>query len=129
MAIGYSLLWDDDNDDLMLVDGSLVLAADDLSVIEWLNCNLGVEEGRYDIYMDTGIGVPLVSLIGAKGSVPIDTILAVLRTRIEETALICPGVESVDSVTLERNGRTAHLHIAVTTTDGETIESEEDIEL
>ena len=33
MGIGYSLLWDDDTGDFMLVDGSLVLASDDLSIL------------------------------------------------------------------------------------------------
>ncbi|MDO5548304.1 MAG: DUF2634 domain-containing protein [Eubacteriales bacterium] len=129
MAIGYSLLWDDETGDFMLVDGGLVLAEGELSVCEWLACNIGVEEDKHPIYEDTGIGVPLGDLIGAKGAVPMGTIMAVLSTKIEETALLCPDVASVGNIRLERQGGTAHLTMTVQTTGGETVEEEAEIDL
>lgn len=129
MAIGYSLLWDDETGDLMIYDGGLVLAEEELSVGEWLTCNIGVEENKLAIYEGTGIGVPLSELIGAKGSVPMNTILAVLQTKLEETALLCEDVASVGSIHIEKKGDTAYLTMTVTTTTGEQIEQEAEIEL
>lgn len=129
MNMKYSLLMDEEAKDFVLMDGDLVLAADDLSVIEWLNCNLGVEEDAYPIYQDTGIGVPMRELIGLKSSVPIDTIMAAIRTKVEETALQCGGVDSVDDVTLTQDGRTATLHIVVTASNGEIVEADEEVEV
>lgn len=129
MNMKYSLLMDEETEDFVLMDGDLVLAADELSVIEWLNCNLGVEENAYEIYQDTGIGVPMRELIGLKGSVPIDTIMAAIRTKVEETALQCGGVDSVDNVTLTQNGRTATLHIVVTASNGEIVEADEEVDV
>lgn len=129
MAIGYSLLWDDDTDDLMLIDGGLVLAEGELSVGEWLTCNIGVERGKCPIYDGTDIGVPLSELMGAKGAVPITTIMAVLQSKIEETALLCPDVDSVSNIQLTRQGNGAHLTMTVTMTDGEQLKQEAEIEL
>lgn len=129
MAIGNSLLWDEDADDFTLIDGGLVLTEGELTVGEWLSCNLGVEEDKYRIYEGTDIGVPLSDLIGAKGSVPISTIMAVLSTKIEETALLYPHIAGVNNINVEQDGRTAHLTMTVETTDGEMIEEEADIDL
>ena len=129
MGIGYSLLWDDDTGDFMLVDGSLVLASDDLSILEWLHCNLGVEEGKYQIYQNTGIGIPLIRMLETKGRVAMDTIFAVIKTKIEETALACQWVASVDSVTLERQGNSLHIIVSITTANGESVTEEEEITL
>jgi hypothetical protein len=129
MEIGNSLLWDDNAEDFTLIDGGLVLTEGELTVGEWLSCNLGVEEDKLTIYEGTGIGVPLRDLIGAKGSVSIATIMAVLSTKIEETALLYPFVSSVRDIGIEQDGRRAQLTLTVETTDGESVEEEAEIDL
>lgn len=120
--IGYSLLWDDDTGDITLIDGKPVLAADELSVLEWLNCNLGVEKDAFDIYEGTDIGIPLRELIGAKGAVPAGTIMAVLEGSVEETALACIAVERVNDIRLTQSGTTVTLGLSAESVYGDVEE-------
>lgn len=117
--IGQSLLWDDKAGDIMLISGRPVLAEDELSVLEWLNCNLNVELDAFDIYTDTGIGIPTRELIGAKGSVPRGTIFAVLQSAVEQTCLLCKAVERVTDMLVGQSGAKVTMGIELKTVYGD----------